>query len=335
MFSSHPKSKFWSKKNNISPDNVALYSNKKYWFDCKNCNHSFYTSISNITYRKNWCCYCGNKKLCDNNDCKICFEKSFASNERSKYLIESNPQKLFKNSHKKYKFKCNLCNHIFEISLLNVNNGYWCCYCGNKKLCDNNDCKICFEKSFASNERSKHWSNKNNINPREVFKNSHKKYLFKCKKNHVFNIQLDHITNLNNWCNKCNLPKGEKYICDILEKMEIKYEFQKTFKKCKYKRLLKFDFYIKQYNLLIEFDGEQHFHNKTRNKHFNKTFKLRRKKDIIKNKYSLEEKINLLRISYKEDNFIESLIIATLNRVKKEKHIGIVYSNFGLYKFPK
>ena len=42
-----------------------------------------------------------------------------------------------------------------------------------KKLCNNIDCKICYEKSFASHEKSKYWSAKNgDIKPREIFKSS-------------------------------------------------------------------------------------------------------------------------------------------------------------------
>ena len=34
--------------------------------------------------------------------------------------------------------------------------------------------EIPFEKSFASHEKAKYWSDKNEIKPEEVFKNSHK-----------------------------------------------------------------------------------------------------------------------------------------------------------------
>jgi hypothetical protein len=37
---------------------------------------------------------------------------------------------------------------------------------------------IPFEKSFASHEKAIYWSDKNNLKPNEVFKNSHNKFLF-------------------------------------------------------------------------------------------------------------------------------------------------------------
>ena len=104
------------------------------------------------------------KKLCNNNDCEICFNKSFASNEKSKYWSEENkikPRDVFLQSNKKFIFNCDKCSHNFEGLLSNIIKGQWCSYCSNRQLCNNNNCEICFNKSFASNEKSKYWSDKN------------------------------------------------------------------------------------------------------------------------------------------------------------------------------
>ena len=47
--------------------------------------------------------------------------------------------------------------------------------CSDKKLCDKEDCKKCFEKSFASHEKAKYWSNTNELKPNQVSKGSGKK----------------------------------------------------------------------------------------------------------------------------------------------------------------
>jgi hypothetical protein len=51
MFASHRKSLFWSGKNTIKPDKVALGSSKKYWFDCDTigCGHDFEQSPEKIS----------------------------------------------------------------------------------------------------------------------------------------------------------------------------------------------------------------------------------------------------------------------------------------------
>ena len=43
------------------------------------------------------------------------------------------------------------------------------------------------------------------------------------------------------------------------EKIAIKFERQKRFDGCKDIRMLPFDFYLLDYNICIEYDGEQHF----------------------------------------------------------------------------
>ena len=103
MFSEHPRSAFWSSKNTTTPNEVALSSSKKFWFDCDKCHHSFETTVSGINRLNIWCGYCANKKLCEDNECNVCFEKSFASHEKSKYLHDKsiNPRSIFKNSNKK------------------------------------------------------------------------------------------------------------------------------------------------------------------------------------------------------------------------------------------
>ena len=53
--------------------------------------------------------------------------------------------------------------------------------------------------------------------------------------------------------------KGEKIIRDILLKNNIDFEEQKTFETCRFlntKAKARFDFYLPNDNLLIEYDGE-------------------------------------------------------------------------------
>lgn len=59
MFSQHPKAIFWSNINKNNPDEVALNSHKKFWFDCE-CGHTFESSLLNINQGNNWCGFCSN-----------------------------------------------------------------------------------------------------------------------------------------------------------------------------------------------------------------------------------------------------------------------------------
>ena len=104
-FSSHEKSKYWSKQNLDGPEEYALNSHKKCWFDCNTCGHCFKKMLKDINLTDGWCQYCVSKKLCDSEECMTCYNKSFASVEFSKYWSDKNkikPRQLLKNSHKIY-----------------------------------------------------------------------------------------------------------------------------------------------------------------------------------------------------------------------------------------
>ena len=223
-FASHEKVQYWSDKNELKPYEISLNSHEKFLFNCK-CGHILEQKLSHIT-RGSWCPYCCNPpiKLCEDKECKKCFEKSFASHQKAKYWSNKNelyPRQVFKNSNSKFIFNCD-CGHEFEGNLYNINNGCWCAYCVNKQLCGNNNCINCFNKSFASHEKAKYWSDKNDIKPINIIKGSQKKYWFNCLCGHEFISSLEPIINKNTWCNYCGQKKlCEKENCDIC--------FQKSF----------------------------------------------------------------------------------------------------------
>ena len=133
-FASHEKSKFWSNKNILNPNEVFKGSEKKYYFNCDNCNHELFISLKQITCQGHWCSYCTHQKLCENNNCEFCFNNSFASIERSKYLHDNSikPRSLFKSTNKTFDFNCDLCNIVFKCQLSDVTKGVWCPFCVNK-----------------------------------------------------------------------------------------------------------------------------------------------------------------------------------------------------------
>lgn len=61
----------------------------------------------------------------------------------------------------------------------------------------------------------------------------------------------------------CLKSKGEVLIQKILEQNNIQYIKEKAFPDCRFQDtngLARFDFYLLDYNIIIEYDGEQHFH---------------------------------------------------------------------------
>lgn len=109
-------------------------------------------------------------------------------------------------------------------------------------------------------------------------------------------------------CNKCRcMSTGEKLIMQYLDKHNIRYDMQKTFEGCKNERLLRFDFHFIDYNANGEFNGKQHYEPI---EHFGglETFLETQKRDNIKKKFCLDNKIKLLEISYKNKKDIAKIL---------------------------
>lgn len=112
-------------------------------------------------------------------------------------------------------------------------------------------------------------------------------------------------------CWKCKESKGERAIRVWLEENKIKFEYNKWFGDCKGKKKpLPFDFYLQKYNLLIEFDGEQHF--KQCNYFRDLKFAERQLYDSIKTNYCKEKGIKLLRIPYTEFKNVNKILASNI-----------------------
>ena len=101
-------------------------------------------------------------------------------------------------------------------------------------------------------------------------------------------------------CSYCYNSKGENKISDFLNHNNIDFEKNKSFDGCKFKNKLRFDFYLEKYKICIEYDGVQHFDSIEwfGGEKSLIEYKIR---DEIKNKWCLDNNINLIRISYKEN----------------------------------
>lgn len=129
--------------------------------------------------------------------------------------------------------------------------------------------------------------------------NAIKKVIVICKKHGDFLITPNnHLRGKG--CPVCRLSYGEREIKNILDVKKVKYVRQKFFKDCIYKRPLKFDFYLPEYDLCIEFDGEQHF-KKFRFEINDNDLNFRKMKDKIKDEYCKKNSIHLLRIKFDDD----------------------------------
>ena len=114
----------------------------------------------------------------------------------------------------------------------------------------------------------------------------------------------------------CLRSKGEEKIKNILSEHSIIYTSQKTFPSCINDRgnLLKFDFYLDDFNYCIEYDGDIHFDEEHSRGWFSDEYREDlRNRDQTKNKWCKDNNIPLIRIPYtKLDTLcIEDLMLET------------------------
>jgi very-short-patch-repair endonuclease/predicted Zn-ribbon and HTH transcriptional regulator len=186
------------------------------------------------------------------------------------------------------KIKCKKCYNTFN-QTINDHFKSGCSNCaGNKKLTD----QLLLER-FKNK-----WGNLYQYDISN-FKNVKSEIRARCKKHGYFSVKIRHHL-IGSGCQKCKLSKGELYIHNILKEMCVEFEQQKKFKSCKNIRQLSFDFYLPDYNTIIEYDGIQHYEPVSRfggNKSYNRVLI----NDSIKNNWCKENGINLIRIRHNED----------------------------------
>lgn len=210
-FASHDKAEFWSVRNTKTARQTFKGSHSFVFFDCV-CGHTFRTVLYCVSGQETWCPYCSlPPKLLCNEDCKLCFKKSFASHDKAEFWSKENtknPRQVFLFSNSSFLFNC-VCGHTFKIQLSDISQGKWCSFCAGMKLCSDEKCQICFDKSFASHVKVKFWSTTNVKKPRQVFKSTAKMFFFDCKCGHRFRIRLYSIVS-GSFCPYCS----GKRLCD-------------------------------------------------------------------------------------------------------------------------
>lgn len=217
----------------------------------------------------------------------------------------------YTNVYTKMKFKCHICKDYFYSNWSYISSGNGCGVC--------NGSQVGKRHSLYHTDRKfvKEWSPKNKITPKEVKRSSNKSVIWNChicKKDYKKVIYKRVI--LNQGCPLCNkISKGEEKIFEILNRKKVKSIKQKRFINCKKKKALPFDFYLPDYNLCIEYHGEQHYQEV---KFFGGKSNLNERKinDKIKKKYCLDNNINFLVIPHWEYSNIENILEKTLSELR-------------------
>lgn len=263
---------------------------------CKVCDH-IWSPIPDSLKRGYGCPHCGNIKK-GNSQRKS--EHDFKSQ-----LLEIQPNieiiSPYLSARKEIKYKCKIHEYIGTTTPDNLLRGFGCPYCAGK---------IRTFESFYDDVKKYG----NNIEFLNEFTLASSRMDCKCKKcGNQWSTSASHLLE-GSGCPVCNVSKGEKRIAFYLSKSNIKFKSHK-----KYKNLLgtggrnlSYDFYLPEFNLLIEFQGQQH------EKAFDyfggeERFKTQQEHDKRKREYALSHSIELLEIWYYDIDNIEQILQEKLN----------------------
>ena len=249
--------------------------------------------------------------------CPYCSTKAKKTNAQFKQEIfnlvdnEYTFPDAYQGAFTKLRVKHNKCGHVYKVEPDAFLRGNRCAFCnGNHKKTDAE-----FKQEVFNLVDNEYVFLEPYINARIKIKVKH---------NTCGNVYRVTPTNFlqGSRCPYCNTPKGETIITEILDTLNIDYEVQKTFDGLKDKSYLSYDFYISDQNILIEYQGIQHYQPLD---HFGgeDQFKLQQKHDKMKSDYAKSNNYNLIAVPYTKDTFskIKKYLIKSGLKLKSQKRI--------------
>lgn len=217
----------------------------------------------------------------------------------------------YKNAKTKVKIICKKCGNVFEQLP--------------KNHCRKNNpqgCPICYGNIIKTTEQfveksEKIWGLNKYDYSLVNYVNNRTKVKIKCLKHNLIFEQTPKKHYLGEGCFLCVCKsKSEEIIDAFLKKHNIKFIREYAFKDCKYKKVLPFDFYLPDYNIVLEYQGIQHFKQQGRG---HEKLEERKLKDQIKRNYCLKNSIKEIEINYFDNLEIK---LNFLLKILKEEKIG-------------
>ena len=127
--------------------------------------------------------------------------------------------------------------------------------------------------------------------------------MFYCKRhNHYFENRPRDILSRSRCCDKSQDTYKQEQICSYLELQGHHVIREKTFENCKDKHVLPFDCYLDDLNVVVEYDGEQHYipirFGGCSDGEMNEKYLYTKRHDEIKTKFCKDNGIHLIRIPF-------------------------------------
>lgn len=244
----------------------------------------------------NRCPVCSHEKLNKSQTYSYDYVKQYIYDEGFELLSTD-----YVNSSTHLDIKCGK-GHIFKSTFSNFKSNKGCKQCANDKL------KLDYNVVRQEIEKEGYFLIS------DIYKNARSKLSIRCDKNHTYSTTYTNFKS-GNRCPICNNSKGEQKIFKYLNDIGAVFIYQKIFDGLigvKGKNL-SYDFYLPDYNLLIEYQGEQHEKFIPGFQNSYEDFKRQLEHDKRKRQYAKDNNVKLLEIWYYDFDNIESILKEKLN----------------------
>lgn len=226
-------------------------------------------------------------------------------NKRNYALIS----KEYHNNYEHLEYICNKHEDygIQKISWGNLNAGYGC------RLCGYESCSKTKTKTFDEVKSIIESSGKHKLISTEYHGADSYDLEITCEEcDNTFVTSLSCFMGGRHLCSECNCSSGERAVIDYLRSNGIKYSHEHKIYIGGNENPYRFDFYLEKYNLVIEYDGEQHYEpinfNSETQEIVERNFRRGQRRDELKDEYCKENNISLMRIPYWEKENIPSIL---------------------------
>ena len=277
-------------------------------YKCKKCENVVIQVIKNLI-KGDFCPFCGKIKMAKTNTGKQRTMNSPKTKEEAQNLVGENFTileigKLGKN--KSLIAKCIHCSAITEKTVGTWRKTPTCKKCNSVKQATGLQEFIKLANEVHSNLY---------LYDNAEYINCHRRVTITCKKHGNFNqTPKNHLRG--DGCPNCHTSKGELAIRKFLISKGFIPEFQKTYDDCVYESKLRFDFFVKELNLLIEAQGSQHYvHNPLFHRKGN-TLESQQQRDAIKREYCKTNNIQLLEIDLRKEQNYEEVFKPYIERLQ-------------------
>lgn len=242
----------------------------------------------------NWC------KICRLHMYDIEYCRDFARSLGGKCLSEE-----YKNTNTLMEWECDK-GHRWKALFGNIKANHWC--------------RICSCKMYSLEDMRKKAEEYGGECLSTKYPGIDNDAKWRCSKGHEWVARWGHILYDNTWCPSCTVWRGEQKIQNLLTNAGVLWTSQKTFKNCKGTGdgFLKFDIFLPEYDIVIEYDGRQHFEPVDYYKGL-EGFQKRVHHDILRSNHCEQNGITLIRIAFDED--LETVLAERLERSFDEKFV--------------